>query len=517
MKNLLILLLTLFYSSFALANYCDVSFLKTHHKNMYLKNENLDDKLVESLFKKMKSSEKLSDKLDLLEEQYNLIAKRFESEMTSAESMIDDLIKKGEFPKENKALAIKAAKDLVTKEVSPHIDNLITEAKLMFEKEGVEAFIKSRSYGDGLSFKYLELGTKKTGSNAVNTITRYKQRFKTQIVTFDLMENIQIGSAGFSMASVARIDLGVRGIRNLLVDDLITMVGKHEFHHAAFGAKRLKNQESIYHVTYFAKHQPLSSVKNGYNMYMSAEEVYNWANNSFWASTRIGEIGKYAKKDFLNDINGVFSYLPGTKKIAQQTVEITDNFMNEISRVRKSLKSGDSNFAPTFYTKDYKVARSSDEAVYFGFGIEELEHEAAEFISPKYRQTVNEIIENRSKIEAKLTKNVDFEKLSKEEQQKMFQLFQKEEMTLNANLYDDLLDNFYNSQKELHDVSEVLAMRAELAKGETEKFIKIINLEMERNSNFLDTKEAQEMFLEMRRIYRELGGVVKPGFKGYKQ
>src|SRR5690606_5334281 len=120
--------------------------------------------------------------------------------------------------------------------------------------------------------------------------------------TFDLLQNTKNGSAGFSQSIEKRIDLGIRGVRNIVLDDLITMVGKHEFHHAAFANMRAKGVASIYHPSYIATGEAaISTVPNHYNRYMSAEELYNWANNSFWASSRLKDISKYSPDDFLND------------------------------------------------------------------------------------------------------------------------------------------------------------------------------------------------------------------------
>lgn len=514
MKTAALLIVGLIGSSSGMANVCEQAFLRDYYKatvNVSLVSKVDYLKNLDIFYERALNAKTLEEKMGYLGEQYSTLAKLSKSRMEYMKKRIADQKASFEQGKEMEKLA----QEDVIHEYKVYSDRMIEQAAGYFQEAGIPVLIKARKYGDapGETYKYLELDAsiKPESSAAAKKIHRYMERFGTKNVTFDFVQNIRIGSAGFSQASIKRIDLGFSGMKNLILDDVVTMVGKHEFHHAAFAAKRVKGVSSIYHVQFHAMgKKALSEVDSGYNRFMSAEELYNWANNSFWASERIMNIRKFKPKDFLADLSGIGRFLNGTQKIGQQSKEISESFAAGFERMRAQLEKGE--LEVVFFNEQLKYAKSVDEAFHIGVGDPETEFGLIEYLGVEYRESVAKIFEARKANQVKYTqaqqlKGEDLKALKKE-------LIAEENKVVKAEI-EQILSILERNNTTLGKVADAVTKESAVTIAKTEAFIKKVKESLELDKNTLQNPEWEEEFRALAREYRRLGNIVKEDYKGF--
>lgn len=508
MKFIIIAALVSFYSS---AQICQSQFLRAFQQEKAEEFFRVTKGALEEMHEKTKAAATIREKLDIMEEQFFLIQKLY-NERVGFETKL--LQTDGHSPAQVAAMIEDKNKEVMA-ELAMYPDRIVEEAKDIFSQQGIPVSVKTRNT-DGVQHKYLELGSgTNTNSMAVKKIERYKDRFGTKEVTFDIYQNIINGSAGFSIAAVKRIDLGIRGLRNLALDDIITMVGKHEFHHAAFAAKRTRNVGSIYHASYIANGEKnLSSAATGYNKFMSAEEVYNWANNSFWASSRFSNVSNYLPEDYLFDVKVINSYLEGTYHIASQTREVAGRTVAALKRSYDEIDN--KTFQFLILDEKKTMANSVEEAFQFAIVDEKNEMFVLEFLGPEYKKDLAEILKNREKINVKYTQQLQAAKSPEEQTKLMLAMFAEENENSSKHL-KSLLKTFEEKQKLLGKVAKGLEFKTMESIEKTKLFRQKISAALKEDKDLLKNdpnafvKEFKEIFHE----YRTLGNVVKEDYKGF--
>lgn len=466
---------------------------------------------MEALYQRTLKSNEPREKIELIEEQLDVLT-RFYHEKEGAlkkrvERMKLDPEKAGELYNEELLKLLQKIKN--------HSNKMIAESEKLLREAGLPVKIKTKQMAEDVEYNYLELqgNGSEDLTNAAKKIERFKKRFDTETVTFDLYQNAINSSAGFSVAEKKWIDLGVRGMRNLLLDDIITMVGKHEFFHAAFGAKRAKDVSSIYHTSYMAVgEQALSKAGSGYDRFMSAEEVYNWANNSFWASTRLKDISKFKPSDYLYDLSAIHNYLDGTKSLALQTEEIVADTLDGLKLMRQEIDAGEFNLITL--TKEDGMAIEAQEVFNIVLHNPKTDVLIKEFAGPEYREAIQKIMARRLKIQAAVTQE-GLDSGSKMSDQKIVEeMFRRENEQSKEELLS-LLKTFEQKQIVLGKVAKAMKDETDAVVGKTEEFIERLKKSLEINKDALKDPSWAEEFRALVQEYRKLGNLVKEDYKGF--
>ena len=519
-KKILLLTLSISLSSFSqttqIPNICEAAFLR-NYASYFVKTEYIGaSALSKEKILKLSEVDDVPKRISNLEKEYELVSREYREKIDDIEEEFTRIGKESKLSYEELQDMMSSPKQEALIESLEQVNAITRVAHQTMKKEGMSIALKERAV-DGskvrsLYLEIVELPTKKY-FNSVATINRYKKRFGTKTVTFDFMQNMKSGSAGFSQSSTKRIDLGFRGMRNMLLDDLITMVGKHEFKHAAFASNRITGRESIYHAQYIAYGaDPISSVPNHYNRYMSAEELYNFTNNPYWASTRIGDITKYKPQDYLNDLSGIFYYIKSTNKIAAQTKEVTQTVINHLETL---LKNPENIGASTvFLNTQGKVARTASEVESIGFILADREIRYVDWIGgDEFKGQIKHIMDNRLKLDKKY--DAAYREADEDGQALILEKFGKEEAKLNSEKTKLIINKLLEKQKTLSKVAENIIPLNEEAVRRTEQFISYFKMRRKIDPNFLKSVEAKEEFLKLRLMYRKLGNNVKENYKGF--
>lgn len=515
-KRYLTLLILVSNLTFADYIFCEQAFVmhfkRTHTKNFVAYSKKYSDFLHE----KQSLAKTPQEKYYLLESEYSLLSNVYEIKRAK-------ILKRaggGNLPLAQRRILEKRIHDKIVDEFAP-ISNRITTAigeNLNFNNFPV--VIKTRKSASGVEIKYLEFDITKAvtadSSQAQKKVQHYIRRFGTKHITFDFFQNIEIGSAGFSQANIRRIDLGIRGARNIALDDLITMVGKHEFKHAAFGAYRRNGIESIYHTSFMARGaDTLSKRSQIYTSYMSAEELYNFANNPYWASSRIKNIKNYAEADYLNDIFGINNYIKMSNQIADQTEDITDEFIKLLRRA-KSEKSGNF-FNIDFLDVNQSGIKQAADTEYILFQNIKSGHDMLFHLGDKYSKEVQTIMTNFQSINAGyatemsvLLKNNDTAGI-----QKLSRLIELETFKKTGPELDRIFDKMLRDQETLNKVARGFGKENRVIEKETEDFIEELSQAKKKEINLSKDPYWQQKFLDLTHRYRELGNNVKENFKGF--
>lgn len=510
MKPSTFLLLFIFFFSFsAYPDICESQFLRSYYSQNHVRLEADSRKTLEKLFQLARKEPDLRQKLELLDEQYSIVKKLYLDRMETVNARVAKL----EVPMAQRNEMLEQAKVEIVGDLRLYPNRIVTEAQKLFNDAGIPVKVRYRKVGPN-RFKYLELGVGGSGkSAAIRKIQRYKERFGTKVVTFDFFENITVGVEAISYPAIKRIDLGIRGLKSILLDDLVTMIGKHEFHHAAFAAKRANNVSSIYHTSYRANGvKNLSSLEGGYDRMMSAEELYNWANNSFWASSRIMNIRNFHISDYLDDLASIHMDLKGTRKIAQSTQEITENTVRAIKAMRKEIDDGDFTFI--VLTEKEELARGMDEAFNFVLFDDANKVLINEFIGPEYADEVAIILKNRKSIEVSHADELAKADSANGRSKIMEKLF-KEENRTSKNSFLKVLRTFEKNQRTLGKVASTLEVEAEAAFRKTDDFVVRVQKALETNKDALSDPRWAEEFKSLGQEYRKLGNLVKEDYKGF--
>jgi hypothetical protein len=264
-----------------------------------------------------------------------------------------------------KASELKKIKENILSDRSMEINRLNHKIKMALEKEGFETEMISSGKGFGINALRLKKSETLTNTQA-RKIARYQDRFKTEDVTFDIAHNLHINSNGFSVNR--RIDLGVKGVDEILGKNDLGQLAKHEFTHAAFKNKRDLGVDSIYHSSYKATGKRKLNQVGFYDEYMSAEELYTFSNQSLWRlETLIKEVeekGFYVSKKYIHaELDLILNDMKSLNKITDQSSRLGKGVSKSLSSAveTSALKYGSN---VTFYTIDNKIATSAESAAY---------------------------------------------------------------------------------------------------------------------------------------------------------
>lgn len=498
------------------SNSCELAFYNNYKTNSIEAVEKIRRGSFRKFKKRILAATDKREKLDLIEEEYALIS----NIITNNDQQIKVLIQSQNLDQEAIQKLYREAYLEVISKHKEHINFITNQSKLVLEDVGVSVQIRFKDFGDGVRVKYLELNPNPSSSSFANKLlSRYMSAMNTKTVTFDFFQNIQMGSAGFSRADKRLVDLGIRGVRNIAVDDIVTMVAKHEFKHAGFANMRAKGQDSIYHPQYISLNQSAlsSSDTSIYNTYMSVEEIYNYANNPYWASARIKKLESYNIKDSLNDIQGIQSYIKKTSPILKQSDEVSEVF---IKLMKEADISDTSQIKVRFTNQNHDVVQNIDEAVFVSIVNPSTNHMMSDFLSNTMREAAQSILEARGKLRIKYTK--DFEKidLTKTNGTKLAdeldRAFHLEEVSLTKDSYELIIQKLIKKQTVINAVSKRMIDHNSKLLAMTDDLLTDLKVAVEDGLETVQTSPVwQKRFTDTAYEYQRFGKLVREDYKDF--
>ena len=324
MKKLLLLPLMIHCSLYA-NELCHTYFIQHYNVKEFKDLSSLNTNTFKQLKARIKNEIVPRRKLNLIKQQYDLISDVFHAETEIAKRFI---VANKLTEKEMQH----AYRDLYAKLIKSYrleINFIVNESQKLLSSVGIKTQVRFNKISDNVQVKYLEYVDEGSIGKGAQRIRKHMAKMDTKVVTFDFIQNMVSHSAGFSHAPTRRIDLGLGGIRNVILDNLLTMVARHEFKHGGFAKMRILGKDSIYHADYQSiKGLNLTAGNDSsYTHYMSAEELYNFVNNPLWASSRIRNIENFHIEDIIGDVNRINYYIRETNIIAKQTAELTEDFV----------------------------------------------------------------------------------------------------------------------------------------------------------------------------------------------
>jgi hypothetical protein len=397
------------------------------------------------------------------------------------------------------------AQHKIYQEIIPHSNRIIEETKILLEKAGAKISIVENIIEGDLKFNYLKIDlNKQSNSPVIQKLQRYQNKFGVSEVSIDVFDNLLRGSGGVSEIG-GRIDIGLAGVKNILSDEMITIVGKHEFSHAAFQAKRDQMQSSIYHQQYGSTGVNLTKDADMYATYFSTEEIYNYANNPFWGSTRFAKAQDYPVNMIVDDLSEIGGYLLDSQKIFKQGRDLAQEFSQHIEKLKiENLKH---NFHLEFTNINGEPIRKFDEAYFLHINIKEQKY-LLDFVAAEYVKDTKVIFKNKLAIEQEYNSKIKGI-TDKKQIQELKDNFLKEEAILNQKFYENILNQLESKQQSLNKISQQMLKEVEKVKKNHEKIaIKLYD-------NYELTSEITQELVALRQEYRRLGNLVKENYKGF--
>jgi hypothetical protein len=467
-------------------------------------------KKIQKQFKELHLYEQ---KLKLAEKTNNQLFRAYQEDI---KLLKDELAKYSDKIPEQELLQIQNSGIKQIDEKYIELTNILTENIYSIARtKKVPVTIIETETRQGAKYKSLLLTEGQTSLESIKKIQRYQERFGTEIVSFDFFENMQIGSQGFSLEAKKRIDLGLNGIKRIIESDMITMVGKHEFTHAAYVAARDKKLPSIFNHNYYAsKTKPLGG--KSYSEFMSAEELYTFANNMTWASERLAQMNKYAAKEIIEDMQEIAAYMRMHLDVSTQSFHLSREFGDEFATIITQLEKNQKDLPFfDFLNSNYRTASVNDlnmvafvdkDGRLITFFIDNSKAPVTEKLLKAREKTIKEFnkrIKGINKEDKELIEKVTSELLEKE-----MQSTTKEHLELLTMLNDDLAA--------FHKVSESVIQEGAILNEKTQRFF----TEFQKEYKKVGDKILQDSFWN-RRIkeilgdYRSLGNSVKENFKGF--
>ena len=502
------LLLTFVFSlsSFS-SEYCQRPFVRSL-QNMAIKERTDFKKLLRRIHKKFNQVRDPSVAVKIFDEHYQVLKSAYHKEI---EPKVANLREK-KLPLEEFELAKRKIELNAIREYGRYFERLVREAYKILQDMGVPVRLTTVNR-DGLNYKAIVIDAEKAKNNshAVKKLNRYNKRFNTNVVTIDLYETIEKGAEAFFDQIAKRVELGSEGVRGLAIDDIIMMTPKHEFHHAAFAAKRDKGVGSLYHTKFLATGEKnLSSVENGYNRFMSAEELYNFANNSFWGSEKLINPSMFTSVEIYNDVVKIANFLVGTEKVARQAVELTSNLKKGYVKMLDDLKANE--FKLGIVDSSGNQASSIQEAQSLIFMDKSNEVQVLEFIDPEIRGSVEALMKKRFDVELRYSSRFGADANEEEKAKALAELI-ADENKVNRDHHKKIIEFMQKRNITLEKVAKALAEESVVTAQKTTTFLeRMKKLYEETGENFeLNPSDLRDLVEE----YRRLGNLVKEDYKGF--
>lgn len=515
-KHFILLFVVLFsFSQSVWANSCELNYQRVYFdrtaefKMAKLSHEKVDEFLLrienEMLFDK--------EKIDAIDDVYSALSGYYYKKMKVIEDLANN--PRSQIGEEMISVYEKQFAADAIREIAPYNNRMIKNLLPFLEKKGIPVKIGTREFLNGeVKTNYLILDTSEISSyESVKKIQMYQKRFGTKFVTFDLFQNIQNGSGGFSIATQSRIDLGMSGIKSILNDDLVTMVGKHEFRHANFASMRAKGQKSIYHSSYIATGRAnISSVENHYKRYMSAEELYNFSNNPWWGSSRLRDPSKYSLNEIFDEIDSLSFYIKSTTKIAKQTDEVSRSFIRYLDDASAKIKEG-KHVSLEFLNSKNELSQNAEDLFSVGFVKEDgvaMIHYIDDELLPYAQRIQKKQMELIGEYNAKIANEfnpIQVEKLKEEFLERSVKGVEED--------IEYILRAVRNDQEKLAKVAKTVELENLKLEKRMENFVEEVQVAYKLTPDFYLAEHWKIKFEGLTNDFRRFGNLVKENYKGF--
>jgi hypothetical protein len=490
---------------------CENYFLINHNRKNLRTFQKLNNERIRYYNDNIENSSDLNLQMKLINEQYQYESSLVYSSIQQIKTSKKAIRLKSASPDEyHRYINLKEDKLM-----RRHVDQIETLTKtlssVLKQYDIPHKLLKAEITSFKIPYHYISIDmTSNTSYKSIKALQKFKDLFDVSSFTVDLMLNIKFGSSGFR--TLTQIDIGVDGIFNILNDDLLLLITKHESKHASFEKQRKLLMPSPFHTTFRATGiEPLSTIEHvRYTTFMGAEELYNYANNSFWASSRLLKRDKFTYNEKLGDFLTMREEVVSASGIAKQTKVLTQNF-SKLFKDIKEIQIPKNQFNMTFMDGNGQPTNSIDEVVSFAILNSESHHYTKLFIEKELRQVTEEYMQINQKVMKELNDEVQRKGApkSQEEADEFFREFAQKESIATKHLQAIFIENALRQMKELELMADKVIKAAPKLVEKQNIFLELLESSIKNDPNYLKSEAWRDQFQKQAQLARTFGNLVK--------
>lgn len=500
------ILLSLMISQFAFADSICQNYFQINYNRKNLESlSHINHYKIKRYNENIKNSQDVALQMRLINEQFHAELVLFRRSLNQIKSSKKALRIKNADPKAYLKYVDQRQEKLISRHIA-QVDIITETLSQVLKQHNIPHTLKNGEMtSQKLSYKYISLILDpQSNLSSIRVLRKYQDMFDIPEITIDLMANIKLGSLGFRGES--QIDMGVDGIENILTENLLLLVTKHESKHASFAKKRSLQIASPFHTKFIAQGtEPLSKVQTGYESYMSSEELYNFVNNAFWASARLRKVNEFTLKSKLADFKKMNEQIASSRAIAKQTKVLTKRFRTRINSFNKKNSPNDS-LDIEYATKNLTPAQNAQEAMFYIISDPESKQFMMMFIEKELVSSVEEALQIRKSLMADFNKEIGKNGSPKTDsgREEFMNRFMTEEVEQTSHLRALFVNNANKQLDELELMAENVMEAAPLVLQKQNAFYEKI-----KSQTIKDETKLREAFLEQAQIVREFANLVK--------
>ena len=512
MKFIIIATLTLPFT-LALANICQNYFLINYNRQnlstFYTGNQNRINWYNENI---QSSSGYPERQMALIREQFHFQLRLFSMRKSYHETTKKALKLKELGDPQIYLKYLSDKEDKLVKRFIPQVESLTQTLSKVLEQNGIpHKLAPQKITKDDVVYHRIELQPNEMhDKKSLAILQKYQEMFDIEVFSIDLLRNIKNGSLGFRFQDI--IDIGLNGARNIILQDILLLVTKHEAKHASFAKQRTLGIPSAFHTSFIANGMDnLSTVKNaGYERYMSAEELHNFVNNAYWASSKLKNANDYSVDELLFHFQQMYSNVRSSKLIGFQTKSLVNQFQHLTNKILKEeVHKG--NFSPLFLDSQLRSVNTIEEITSFAIQNPETGHIALFYVEPKLKPAITKLLEARAKLTAEVNAEISVKgpPSTEREAQAFYRNFQEREAELTSKEQEAILNNALKQLGFLDEAADRALAKQPNIISRFEKFIKEVKQESRSQNPFSDKEYWNDKFFEQVQHAREYANTVR--------
>jgi hypothetical protein len=171
-------------------------------------------------------------------------------------------------------------------------NRFMIHAKNLFRETGYDVKLETAKVshnGESVSYFVLDLNihnTLRDSNGSMAKLGEFSKRFTVDRVTIDVLGSALKGAGGYFVGATDQLVLSQLSLFRIIVFDAVDMVIRHEAKHANFDHNREKGIYDEYGFRIFAPEGRGLSEAAPSVRYKSAEELYTYSSNLYWALKR---------------------------------------------------------------------------------------------------------------------------------------------------------------------------------------------------------------------------------------
>ena len=223
---------------------------------------------------------------------------------------------------------------------------------------------------ESLRYTYIEILAPLKASKKFNDdLGKYMKEYKLDELTIDFIKFDSLAPSKYLTSKVGRIDIDIRNVRKMLIDQEFSEVIKYEVRHASFQQNLINNDsDSIYNI-YFSWTQKSSlNIQTRHFSNIGAEELYRWTHSHNWSN-----LGKRKVTDKIFREQHMDKTLALLEENAQRAKQV---YQNATEAHRNIQRLNDPDFLP-----DYSVRLLNESVTLKG------QNESISFLIVESRET----------------------------------------------------------------------------------------------------------------------------------